>query len=72
MKRFIINTAVFFALIVVLAMAVDAMISKGLTLTERGHFYTMNALMNKKMDADVVVLGNSRAVCSYNPCVLDN
>lgn len=52
-------------------MAVDAMISKGLTLTERGHFYTMNALMNKKMDADVVILGNSRAVCSYNPCVLD-
>ena len=28
--------------------------------------------MNQKMDADVVILGNSRAACSYRPLVLDS
>lgn len=71
MKRFFINTGVFVAVILVLAMIADVMISSGLRRTERGHFYTMNALMNQKMDADVVILGNSRASTSYHPLILD-
>ena len=71
MKRFVIHTVAFAAVIVVLAIIADVMISKGLRQTERGHFYTMNALMNQKMDADVVILGNSRASTSYHPYILD-
>lgn len=55
-----------------MAVLADMCVSRGLQKTERGHFYTMNALMNKRMDADVVVLGNSRAACSYHPQVLDS
>lgn len=71
MKRFFINTGIFIAVIMVLAIIADVMISSGLRRTERGHFYTMNALMNQKMDADVVILGNSRASTSYHPLILD-
>lgn len=72
MKKFIRNTIVFVGIILMLAIIADIVISNGLKRTERGHFYTMNALMNKKMDADVVILGNSRAVGSYNPYIIDS
>lgn len=71
MKTFIKNTLVFAVAIFLLAIMADCVISAGLRRTERGHFYTMNALMNQKMDADVVILGNSRAACSYHPLILD-
>lgn len=71
MKRFLIHTVVFAAVILALAIIADVMVSSGLRKTERGHFYTMNALMNQKMDADVVILGNSRASTSYHPLILD-
>lgn len=52
-------------------MIFDSIISTGLKRTERGHFYTMNKLMNDSINADVVILGNSRASSSYHPTVLD-
>ena len=52
-------------------MLADVLISSGLRQTERQHFYTMNKLMNDSINADVVILGNSRAVCSYQPTILD-
>jgi hypothetical protein len=72
MKRFLKNSALFALVVLVLALLADVLISKGLRRTERGHFYTMNALMNKKMDADLVILGNSRAAACYNPYILDS
>ncbi len=72
MRRFLQRFLEFTLLIVLMAVLADMCVSRGLQKTERGHFYTMNALMNKRMDADVVVLGNSRAACSYHPQVLDS
>lgn len=71
MKRFLYNIIAFIIVIMTIAIASDYVISSGLKRTERGHFYTMNKLMNDRIDADVVVLGNSRAACSYHPSVLD-
>ena len=71
MKDFLKRTLGFALLMVLLAVLADVGVSRGLRRTERGHFYTMNALMNKRMDADVVILGNSRAAGSYHPIVLD-
>ena len=71
MKKFFLNILLFVAVILLLAIVTDVAVSNGLKRTERGHFFTMNALMNQKMDADVVILGNSRAVGSYNPYVID-
>ena len=71
MKDFLKRTLEFALLMALLAVLSDMGVSSGLRKTERGHFYTMNALMNKRMDADIVILGNSRAACSYHPLVLD-
>lgn len=71
MKKFVKGILVFTLSVLFVATISDFAISKGLKRTERGHFYTMNALMNQTMDADVVILGNSRATGSYNPAVID-
>lgn len=71
MSAFLKRVLAFFLLMAFLAVLADICVSHGLRRTERGHFYTMNALMNQKMDADIVVLGNSRASGSYHPLVLD-
>ena len=71
MGTFIKKLLLFVIVMMVLAIVTDTCVSSGLRKTERGHFYTMNALMNKKMDADVVIIGNSRTACSYNPLILD-
>ena len=59
MKYFLKRVLEFTVLMVLLAVLSDLGVSNGLRKTERGHFYTMNALMNKQMDADIVILGNS-------------
>ncbi len=71
MKKFIINTIAFTLIVFLIAMVVDFVISEGLRKTERLHFYTMNKLMNDSINADVVILGNSRAAGSYHPTILD-
>ncbi len=72
MKKFIRGIFLFTVAVLFIAIIADIAISKGLRCTERGHFYTMNALMNQKMNADVIILGNSRAACSYHPSILDS
>lgn len=72
MKRFLKNTLFFSLVMAMLAFLSDVCVSRGLRKTERGHFYTINALMNQRMDADIVILGNSRAAGSYHPLILDS
>ncbi len=72
MKKFIQGILTFAIVILLIALVVDIMVSNGLKRTERGHFYTMNALMNQEINADLVILGNSRAACSYHTAVLDS
>ena len=72
MGRFLQKVFLFIAILMGVAVVADAIISSGLRKTERGHFYTMNALMRQEMDADIVILGNSRAACSYHPFYLDS
>lgn len=71
MKKFVKGILLFTLSVLFVATISDFAISKGLRRTERGHFYTMNALMNQTMDADVVILGNSRAAGAYNPAIID-
>lgn len=71
MKRYLINISLFFILVILMAVVSDYLVSAGLKRTERGHFYTMNALMNDTLNADVVILGNSRAAGSYHPDIID-
>lgn len=71
MKKYLINIALFLILVLSIAVVSDYLVSTGLKKTERGHFYTMNLLMNDSINADVIILGNSRAVGAYHPIIID-
>lgn len=72
MKKFL--TTVFAAMIALFGLATiaDIIVSKGLSRADKGPHYTFNRLMNERMDNDVIILGNSRAQCSYCPSVIDS
>jgi len=71
MRRFFTQIAIYAGILLVLAFIFDWMISSGLKKTERGHFHTMNALMNDSINADVIMLGSSRVEYGYNPHIVD-
>lgn len=72
MKRFFTQIAIYVGILLVLAIAFDLIISAGLRKTERGHFHTMNALMNDSINADVIMLGSSRVQFAYDPHIIDS
>lgn len=72
MKRFFTQIAIYAGILLVLAIVFDWMISSGLKKTERGHFHTMNALMNDSINADVIILGSSRVAYGYDPYIIDS
>lgn len=71
MKRFLTQLVIYAGLILSIAIVFDWMTSSGLKKTERGHFHTMNALMNDSINADVIILGSSRVEFGYDPYILD-
>lgn len=72
MKRFFTQIAIYAGLLLAIAILFDWMISAGLRKTERNHFYTMNALMNDSINADVIMLGSSRVQFAYDPHIIDS
>lgn len=72
MKRFFKQISIYAGILLALAIVFDWMISSGLKKTERGHFHTMNALMNDSINADVIILGGSRAQFAYSPRIIDS
>lgn len=72
MKKFLITVSAALIALFALASIADFIVSKGLSRADKGPHYTFNRLMNERMDNDVVILGNSRAQCSYCPSVIDS
>lgn len=51
---------------------IDVMASAGLRKTNKNHLDTFNKVMNDTLDADILIMGNSRGGCSYNPYYFDS
>lgn len=62
--------AVFFALLVVVAYALDAFIGAGLRRLATGDFGEWNRIVQGRVNADIVVSGSSRALTHYDPRIL--
>lgn len=71
MRKFIKKAIVFIVVILSFSLLFDLIVSIGLKKTERGHFYTFNKLMNDTLNNDILIMGNSRAACSYSPQIID-
>ena len=72
MKKFLLRLLLWFSVLVVLAFVTDYMISSGLRKTDIRKYAVWNDIYAGNIDADLVVLGSSRAWCGYNTYILDS
>lgn len=72
MKRFLVKLMLFFVLVFGLAWGVDYSISKGLLEMEDYRFMSWHDMLQGGIDADVVIMGNSRALSHFEPWTIDS
>lgn len=72
MKRFLIKTILFLSAVYALAWGLDYTISKGLLKMEDNRFMSWNDMLSDNIDADVVILGNSRGFSHFEPWTIDS
>ena len=72
MKRFLIKTTIFLAIIYALAWGLDYTISRGLYEMDDYRFISWREMLDGNIDADVVILGNSRALSHFEPWTIDS
>lgn len=71
MKKFLRQT-LFFALgLLLLALAFDVLLTAKVLRSRTSPFATWNDLYQRKIDADVLVMGSSRAFVQFNPAIID-
>ena len=71
MYKFLIRVGVSIICVLVIFVGLDYMISLGLQHTPKNHLETMNVVMHDVCNNDILILGNSRGACGYNPYYLD-
>lgn len=71
MKRFLIKTTVFLLIIFGLAWYLDYTISKGLLKMEDYRFMSWSDMLNGDINADVIIMGNSRGFSHFEPWTID-
>jgi len=72
MKKFIVKLTLFFVLFVCGSCLLDYCISSGLKRTEDYRFQTWNDIIESKINADVLIMGNSRAFSHFSPRIIDS
>ena len=64
--------AIWMSIAFVVAIVIDVMISSGLRKTDIRKYSVWNDIYKGGIDADLLVIGSSRAWCSYNTYILDS
>ena len=72
MKKFLLRLAYFFIAIFVLACLFDVFISYRLTQSSERKYQQWSGLYQDSINADVIILGNSRALTQYDPSIIDS
>ena len=72
MKHFLIRTILFLSIVFGLAWGLDFVISKGLLKMEDYRFMSWNDMLCDTIEADVVILGNSRGFSHFEPWTIDS
>ncbi|WP_158748505.1 hypothetical protein [Acidobacterium sp. S8] len=67
----VLRLACFFGMILVLFFLMNAMITSGLRRTKTSAFGSWNQVMEGKVNADIVVVGSSRASVQYDPRTIE-
>ncbi len=72
MRKFLLHITLFAAATLGVFLVIDILASMGLRRTPKNHLETFNTIMNDTLNNDVLILGNSRASCGYDPYCLDS
>jgi hypothetical protein len=72
MKRFIIKAITFFTILLGLAWGLDYIISKGLLEMEDYRFMSWSEMQKGDINADIVIMGNSRGFSHFEPWTIDS
>ena len=72
MKRFIIKAIAFFTILLGLAWGLDYIISKGLLEMEDYRFMSWSEMQKGDINADIVIMGNSRGFSHFEPWTIDS
>ena len=72
MKRFLIKTTIFGAIICALAWGLDYLISRGLYEMEDYRFMSWSEMQKGDINADIVIIGNSRGFSHFEPWTIDS
>ena len=59
-------------LLFVINLVLDVFVSRQLMNSKNVYYSDWNDIILKKIDADVIIMGNSRAECHYNPMIIDS
>lgn len=72
MKRFVIKTILFLIVLWGLAWGLDYIISKGLLKMEDYRFMSWNEMQQGNINADIIIMGNSRGFSHFEPWTIDS
>ena len=72
MKRFLTKIAIITVVLYGLAWGLDYMISKGLMRMEDYRFMSWNQMQQGDINADIIIMGNSRGFSHYEPWTIDS
>ncbi len=72
MKKFLTRLFIFLAILYVLALCADMLITRPFKHLEASPFGNWNDIYNQRIDADVLIMGSSRAFVQFNPRILDS
>ena len=71
MKKFLSQMLFFTFILLILAVAFDVLLTTKALRSRTSPFATWNDLYQRKIDADVLVMGSSRAFVQFNPAIID-
>ena len=72
MRKFLLRTTVFLVLATILMAVLDVCLTHKLRHYYRGRFTVWNEIFNSHIDADLLIMGSSRAWVHYSPEIIDS
>ncbi len=72
MKKFLLHILVFVTILLSLLIVEDIMVTSGYHSKETRKYGVWNEILHTNINADLLIMGNSRAWCQYSPQIFDS
>ena len=72
MKKFLLFISAYFFILYLLSVGLQTLIDKGLRKYDNNTYIVLNNIFNKKINADIIILGSSRAKTQIDPKIIED